>query len=50
MRVTALWRFLQPRDEHPREYRVTLRWFVISSIMLLLSLIVAVFSYAHVKG
>jgi xanthine/uracil permease len=49
MELTALWRALQPRDEQPSEYRVTLRWFVISSITLLLSLIVAAFSYAHVR-
>lgn len=50
MELTALWRSLQPRDEQPSEYRVTLRWFVISSITLLLSLIVAAFSYAGIKG
>lgn len=50
MELIALWRSLQPRDEHPGEYRVTLRWFVISSTTLLLSLVVAGFSYAHVKG
>jgi hypothetical protein len=50
MELTALWRSLQPRDEQPTEYRMTLRWFVISSTTLLLSLIVAAFSYAHVKG
>jgi hypothetical protein len=49
MELTALWRSLQPRDEQIREYRVTLRWFAISSVTLLLSLIVASFSYAHVK-
>jgi hypothetical protein len=50
MELVALWRSLQPKDEQPGEYRVTLRWFVISSISLLLSLIVAAFSYAHVKA
>jgi hypothetical protein len=50
MELVALWRSLQPKDEQPGEYRVTLRWFVISSITLLLSLIVAAFSYAHVKA
>jgi hypothetical protein len=50
MELIALWRSLQPRDEQPSEYRVTLRWFVTSSITLLLSLIVAGFSYAHVQG
>jgi hypothetical protein len=50
MELVALWRSLQPRDDQPGEYRVTLRWFVISSITLLLSLVVAAFSYAQVKG
>jgi hypothetical protein len=50
MELVALWRSLQPKDEQPGEYRMTLRWFVISSISLLLSLIVAAFSYAHVKA
>ncbi len=49
MELTALWRSLQPGDETPSEYRLTLRWFMLSSATLLLSLIVAAFSYAHVK-
>jgi hypothetical protein len=49
MELTSLWRSLQLRDEQPGEYRVTLRWFIISCITLLFSLIVAAFSYANVK-
>jgi hypothetical protein len=45
----ALWRSLQPEDEILGEYRITLRWFLASTALLLLSLIVAAFSYAHVN-
>jgi hypothetical protein len=47
--LVALWRSLQPEDEILREYRLTLRWFLTSTALLLLSLIIAAFSYAHVK-
>jgi hypothetical protein len=49
LELTALWRALQPEDEMPREYRATLRWFVASITTLLFSLVIAAFSYAHVK-
>lgn len=48
--LVALWRSLQPKDEILREYRLTLRWFLASTTLLLLSLIIAAFSYAHVKA
>ena len=48
LELIALWRSLQPRDEEPGEYRLTLRWFMIASMTLLLSLVIAGFSYAHV--
>jgi hypothetical protein len=47
--LVALWRSLQPEDEILREYKLTLRWFLASTALLLLSLIIAAFSYAHVK-
>jgi hypothetical protein len=47
--LTALWRSLQPEDELLTEYRLTLRWFLASTALLLLSLIIAAFSYAHVS-
>ncbi len=49
LELIALWRSLQPEDELLKEYRVTLRWFLASTALLLLSLIIAAFSYAHVK-
>ncbi len=48
--LTALWRSLQPEDELLSEYRLTLRWFLASTVLLLLSLIIAAFSYADVKA
>lgn len=49
LELIALWRSLLPRDEQPDEYRVTLRWFIIGSATLLLSLVVAAFSYGRFK-
>ena len=46
MELTALWRALQPKDEHAIEYQLTLRWFLASIIMLLVSLVVAALSYS----
>lgn len=50
LELIALWRSLQPEDELLKEYRLTLRWFLASTALLLLSLIIAGFSYADVKG
>lgn len=47
--LIALWRSLQPEDEILKEYKRTLRWFLTSTALLLLSLIIAAFSYASVK-
>lgn len=49
LELIALWRSLQPEDELLKEYRLTLRWFLASTAFLLLSLIIAAFSYADVK-
>lgn len=50
LELTALWRSLQPEDEISHEYRLTLRWFLASIALLLISLITAGISYAHVKS
>jgi hypothetical protein len=50
LELIALWRSLQPEDEVPGKYRMTLRWFMTSTVLLLLSLVIAAFSYAHVHG
>jgi hypothetical protein len=50
LELIALWRSLQPEDELLKEYRLTLRWFLASTVFLLLSLIIAAFSYADIKA
>ena len=46
LELITLWRSLQPEDEAYERYRQTLRWFIGSTALLLLSLIIAGFSYA----
>ena len=46
LELITLWRSLQPEDEIYGRYRQTLRWFMGSTALLLLSLIIAGFSYA----
>jgi hypothetical protein len=44
----TLWRALQPEDEQVRIYRITLRWFVSSIALLIVSLaIITVASIGH---
>jgi hypothetical protein len=50
LELISLWRSLQPDDENPKEYQLTLRWFMASTAFLLISLIIAGFSYAHLKS
>ncbi len=50
LELIALWRSLQPEDELLKEYRLTLRWFLASTVFLLLSLVIAAFSYADFKS
>jgi hypothetical protein len=46
LELTALWRSLQLKDDHVLEYRLTLRWFLVSIIVLLISLVTAALSYS----
>jgi heme A synthase len=48
LELVALWRSLQPEDDVPAEYRKTLRWFVLSIVVLLVSLLMAGLITAHV--
>ena len=48
LELTALWRALQLKDERVAEYKLTLRWFLASIVVLLTSLILAALSYAEV--
>lgn len=50
LELIALWRSLQPTDEDPKQYILTLRWFIASTMLLLISLVTAGFSYAHLQS
>jgi hypothetical protein len=41
MQVVALWRSLRLEDDEPREYRITVRWFFASAVVLLVGLVLA---------
>lgn len=47
LELVALWRSLQPEDERAAKYRTTLRWFLASIVVLLVSLIIAALSYSN---
>ncbi|HEY7210933.1 MAG TPA: hypothetical protein VH477_11725 [Bryobacteraceae bacterium] len=47
LQLTSLWRSLQLKDEHALEYRRTLRWFLASILVLLVSLVTAALSYSE---
>lgn len=47
LELVALWRALQPKDELVVEYRLTLRWFLASIVVLLVSLVIAALSYSQ---
>jgi heme A synthase len=46
--LVALWRSLQPEDDAVVEYRKTLRWLLASIVILLISLLLAGLTTAHV--
>jgi hypothetical protein len=46
--LVALWRSLRLEDDDESEYRQTLRWFLGSIIVLLVSVLLAALSYSHV--
>jgi hypothetical protein len=46
--VVALWRSLQVKDDDEIEYRITLRWFLTSAIVLLIGLTLSGLSFSHV--
>ena len=46
LELTALWRALQLKDEQALEYQLTLRWFLASIVVLLVSVVVAALSYS----
>lgn len=46
LEFVALWRSLQLKDEDAHEYQITLRWFLASIVVLLVSLVTAAISYS----
>ena len=46
--VVALWRSLQVKDDDEVEYRITLRWFLASAIVLMIGLTLSGLSFSHV--
>ena len=46
LELTSLWGALQLKDERAIEYQLTLRWFLASIVVLLVSLVVAALSYS----
>jgi len=48
LQFVSLWRSLQLKDDDEVEYKVTLRWFLFSGILLLVSLAFAGFSMSEV--
>lgn len=50
LEFVALWRSLLVKDDEVTEYNQTLRWFFLSVIVLLISLMIAELAYTHVAG
>ena len=48
LELVALWRSLRPEDDDEPEYRKTMRWFALSTVVLLASLLLAALIAAHV--
>ena len=48
LELVALWRSLQLEDDEPSEYRKTLRWFLASTILLLISIFFSALIATHV--
>jgi 4-amino-4-deoxy-L-arabinose transferase-like glycosyltransferase len=47
LELLALWRALQLKDDRVQEYERTLRWFLGSLVVLLVSLVLSALSYSH---
>jgi hypothetical protein len=48
LQLVALWRSLQVKDDDETEYRKTLRWFLLSAIVLLTGLVLSALSFAKI--
>lgn len=47
LQFVALWRSLLVTDDEVTEYNKTLRWFFLSILVLLISLVISALAYAH---
>jgi 4-amino-4-deoxy-L-arabinose transferase-like glycosyltransferase len=47
LQFVALWRSLLVKDDEVTEYSKTLRWFFLSIIVLLISLVISVMAHSH---
>jgi hypothetical protein len=50
MQIFTLWRSLRLADDNPRQYGRTLNFFVISAVLLAVSLFIATLTYSGVFG
>jgi uncharacterized membrane protein YidH (DUF202 family) len=48
LQFVSLWRALQVSDDDEREYRKTLRWFLFSVVLLVVSLVLAELYYTRI--
>jgi hypothetical protein len=48
LEFVALWRSLLPQDDDEATYRITLRWFLASVVVLMISLLLAALTASHV--
>jgi hypothetical protein len=48
LEIVALWRSLQPRDDDEAVYKITLRWFLASLLVLLAGVLLAGLIASHV--
>jgi len=48
VQMVALWRSLQIKDDDESEYKKTLRWFLSSAILLMVSLVFSYLSFLHI--
>ena len=48
LQIVALFRSLRIADDDENEYRTTVRWFIASAVVLLISLLTAVLEFSHV--
>ena len=48
LELFALWRSLLPEDDDEPAYRITLRWFLTSILILMVSLLLAALTASHV--